>query len=99
MTNFLKAILMFIDRNEVLLEIVLYIARRVFGNGVVDQTIAFVKEASLQLKTGKEKFDIVKAKLESSVEPLRESMKDQKFWLNLLIEIVVAYLKITKKIQ
>ena len=49
--------------------------------------------------SGKEKLDSVKARLESSIEPLRGSIKDQKFWINLLIEIIVAYLKVTKRIQ
>ena len=99
MNNIIKTVIAFVKSHETLMEILLFIAKRFFGAEVIDETIKFVQETSLQVIAGKAKYDIVKAKLQSSITPANNNYKDTNYLLDTMIQVVVAYMKYTKKIQ
>ncbi len=98
MTNFLKAIIMFIRSRETLLEVMLFIARQYFGESAINKTVGLVRDVSLEMIGGDEKRVKVKNIIKESVE-WAQGMKFNNTKIDTMIQIVVLVLKVTGQIK
>jgi len=90
--TFIKGIIKFITDRETILEVLILLARKLFGEEAVDFTICEVKAAELRFRDGKERFEYVKGKLLAEIKKFQQNAKKKRFWINFVIELIVAYL-------